>query len=46
MFFPLATIILFQVAKKLEERNGGNDSYLNGFYVAFNRQAIHIENGS
>ena len=43
MFFPRATIILFQVAKKLEKRNGEMVLY---FYFAFNRQAVHIKNES
>ena len=43
MFFPRATIILFQVAKKLEKRNGEIVLY---YYFAFNRQAVHIENES
>ena len=42
-FFPHTTIILFQVAKKLEKRNGEMVLY---FYFAFNRQAVHIENES
>ena len=40
MFFPRGTIILFQVAKKLEKRNGEMVLY---FYFAFNREAVHIE---
>ena len=43
MFFPRATIILFQVAKKLEKRNGEIVLY---FYFASNRQAVYIENES
>ena len=43
-FFPhTTTIILFQVAKKLEKRNGEMVLYL---YFAFNRQAVPIENDS
>ena len=42
-FFPHTTIILFQVAKKLEKRKGEMVLYL---YFAFNRQAVHIENES
>ena len=39
-FFPHTTIILFQVVKKLEKRNGEMVLY---FYFAFNRQAVRIE---
>ena len=42
-FFPHTTIILLQVAKKLEKRNG---EMILCFYFAFNRQAVHIENES
>ena len=41
LFSPHTTIILFQVAKKLEKRNGEMVLY---FYFAFNRQAVYIEN--
>ena len=40
-FFPHTTIILFQVAKKIEKRNG---EMVLCFYVAFNLQGVHIEN--
>ena len=43
MFFLRETIILFQIAKKLEKRNGEMVLY---FCFAFNRQAVHIENES
>ena len=39
MFFPRATIILFQVAKKIEKRNGEMVLY---FYFVF-RQAVDIK---
>ena len=43
LFFPHTTIILFQVAKKLEKRNAEMALY---YYFAFNRQAVYIENES
>ena len=42
-FIPHTTIILFQVAKKLEKRNGEMVLY---FYFAFNRKTVRIENES
>ena len=42
-FFSHTTIILFQVEKKLEKRNGEMVLYL---YFAFNRQAVPLENES
>ena len=42
-FFSHTTIILFQVAKRLEKRNWEMVLY---FYFAFNRQVVYIENKS
>ena len=39
LFFPHTTIILFQVAIKLEKRNWEMVFY---FYFAFNRQSVYI----
>ena len=43
LFSPHTTIILLQLAKKLEKETG---KWFFIFYVAFNRQAVHIENQS